>query len=99
MTSRRTSNKGDQAQALRGLMERMHSERFDVIASASVPRARSIAVTSGKGGVGKSSLALNLSIALAQLDARAALLDANLGLGNLDLMCGLNGYWNLSHVV
>jgi flagellar biosynthesis protein FlhG len=100
MTSRRALSQGDQAQALRGLMERMHSERFDAIASTSAaPRARSIAVTSGKGGVGKSSLALNLAIALTQLEARTALLDANLGLGNLDLMCGLNGYWNLSHVV
>jgi flagellar biosynthesis protein FlhG len=81
-------------------MERMHSERFEAVASTSAaPRARSIAVTSGKGGVGKSSLALNLAIALAQQQNRTGLLDANLGLGNLDLMCGLNGYWNLSHVV
>jgi flagellar biosynthesis protein FlhG len=100
MTSRRTSSTGDQAQALRGLMERMHSERFDAVSSTSAAsHARTIAVTSGKGGVGKSSVALNLAIALAQLEQRTALLDANLGLGNLDLMCGLNGYWNLSHVV
>ncbi len=78
----------------------MHSERFDAVSSTSAaPHARTIAVTSGKGGVGKSSVALNLAIALAQLEQRTALLDANLGLGNLDLMCGLNGYWNLSHVV
>jgi flagellar biosynthesis protein FlhG len=100
MIDRTTREKGDQAQALRGLMERLQAERFDAVApTAAAPRARSIAVTSGKGGVGKSSLALNLAIALAQLDARTALLDANLGLGNLDLLCGLNGYWNLSHVV
>jgi flagellar biosynthesis protein FlhG len=100
MTNGTLRAKGDQAQALRGLMERLQSERYDVVASnADAPRARSIAVTSGKGGVGKSSVALNLAIALSQLGARTALLDANLGLGNLDLMCGLNGYWNLSHVV
>jgi flagellar biosynthesis protein FlhG len=100
VTSRRAHSKGDQAQALRGLMERLHSEQIEAISSASTaPRARSIAVTSGKGGVGKSSISLNLAIALGQLEARAALLDANLGLGNLDLLCGLNGYWNLSHVV
>jgi flagellar biosynthesis protein FlhG len=100
MINRTLRAKGDQAQALRGLMERLQSERYDVIASNSgAPRARSIAVTSGKGGVGKSSVALNLAISLSQFGARTALLDANLGLGNLDLMCGLNGYWNLSHVV
>jgi flagellar biosynthesis protein FlhG len=100
MIHRTTREKGDQAQALRGLMERMQAERFDAVApTAAAPRARSIAVTSGKGGVGKSSLALNLAIALAQLDSPTALFDANLGLGNLDLLCGLNGYWNLSHVV
>jgi flagellar biosynthesis protein FlhG len=100
MINRAVREKGDQAQALRGLMERLQAERFDAVApSAGAPRARSIAVTSGKGGVGKSSLALNLAIALAQLDARTALFDANLGLGNLDLLCGLNGYWNLSHAV
>jgi len=100
MINRTIREKGDQAQALRGLMERLQAERFDaVVPAAAASRARSVAVTSGKGGVGKSSLALNLAIALAQLDARTALLDANLGLGNLDLLCGLNGYWNLSHVV
>ena len=62
-------------------------------------RARTIAVTSGKGGVGKSNVALNLAISLQKMGHAVCLLDANLGLGNIDLMCGLNGYWNLSHVV
>lgn len=61
--------------------------------------ARSIAICSGKGGVGKSLFALNLAIALAKDGRKVCLLDANLGLGNLDLLCGLNGYWNLSHVL
>ncbi len=56
-------------------------------------------MTSGKGGVGKTNIALNLAIALARLGSRTCLVDANLGLGNIDLLCGLNGYWNLSHVV
>jgi flagellar biosynthesis protein FlhG len=62
-------------------------------------RAHTIAVTSGKGGVGKSNIALNLAIALAEADQSVCLFDANLGLGNIDLLCGLNGYWNLAHVV
>lgn len=62
-------------------------------------RARTVAITSGKGGVGKSNIALNLAIALAQSQLSVCLLDANLGLGNIDLLCGLNGYWNLAHVI
>lgn len=62
-------------------------------------RCRAIAVTGGKGGVGKSQIALNLAVALAQQGQAVCLLDGNLGLGSLDLLCGLSGYWNLSHVV
>jgi flagellar biosynthesis protein FlhG len=51
-----------------------------------------------QGGVGR-NIALNLAIALARQQASVGILDANLGLGNIDLLCGLNGYWNLSHVV
>lgn len=88
----------DQAQVLRGLME-LRIEPAADSAAASVPRAHTIAITSGKGGVGKSNIALNLAIALAQFKHSVCLLDANLGLGNIDLLCGLNGYWNLAHVI
>lgn len=87
----------DQASVLRGLMAR-RSETLAAPQSASRARAAAIAVTSGKGGVGKTNIALNLAIALAQLDCRVCLVDANPGLGQVDLLCGLNGYWNLSHV-
>lgn len=88
----------DQAQILRGLMER----RFEapvVELPSHKPRAHTVAITSGKGGVGKSNIALNLAIALQKSGHHVCLLDANLGLGNIDLLCGLNGYWNLAHVV
>lgn len=48
-----------------------------------------IAIASGKGGVGKTSLAVNLAIALTQAGCRASLLDADLGLANADVLCGI----------
>ncbi len=48
-----------------------------------------IAVTSGKGGVGKTNVSINLGVALARLRHRVAVLDADFGLGNVDVMLGL----------
>lgn len=54
---------------------------------ASTPRV--IAITSGKGGVGKTNICLNLGLALAQLENKILLLDADLGLANLNILLGL----------
>jgi flagellar biosynthesis protein FlhG len=58
-----------------------------------------IAVTGGKGGVGKTSVSVNISVALAQMGRRVALLDADLGLANVDIMLGLNAKHNLEDVL
>ena len=51
--------------------------------------SRIITVTSGKGGVGKSSISVNLAIALAHLNLKVCLIDGDFGLKNLDVMMGL----------
>lgn len=51
--------------------------------------ARTVAVASGKGGVGKSTVALGIAMAAAERGVRTALVDADLGLANLDLLCGI----------
>ncbi len=67
---------------------------------ASRPRhGRVIAVTSGKGGVGKTNVAVNLAIAIAQRHRRVALVDLDLGLANADILFDLTPRYNLSHVL
>lgn len=61
--------------------------------------AKVIAVTSGKGGVGKTSFTSNLAIELSALGKKVVVMDADLGLANTDIMLGLNPKYNLSHVV
>ncbi|MFM9961040.1 MAG: P-loop NTPase [Planctomycetaceae bacterium] len=85
----------DQASTLRNLIQRRSADA----PSSAGERARIVTFTSGKGGVGKSNLALNVAVAMAQAGARVCLLDANPGLSNIDLLCGLNCYWNFGHVL
>jgi flagellar biosynthesis protein FlhG len=59
----------------------------------------SIAVTSGKGGVGKTNVAINLAVALARLRHRVAILDADFGLGNVDVLLGLAPSLHIGHVL
>ncbi|MFA6244662.1 MAG: P-loop NTPase, partial [Candidatus Hydrogenedentales bacterium] len=61
--------------------------------------ARVLAVTSGKGGVGKTNTSVNLGIALANNGARVIVLDADLGLANVEVLLGLNSLYNLQHVI
>jgi len=58
-----------------------------------------IAITGGKGGVGKTNISVNLAIALCMQGYKTMLLDADLGLANVDVMLGLANRSNLSHVL
>lgn len=65
-----------------------------------IPRATHVlAVSSGKGGVGKSNFVVNTGLALAKRRKRVLLLDADMGLGNLDILIGISSQYNLSHVL
>ncbi len=61
--------------------------------------ARIITVTSGKGGVGKTNMTVNLSIALQSLGKRVSVIDADLGLANVDLALGMVSRYNLLHYI
>jgi flagellar biosynthesis protein FlhG len=58
-----------------------------------------IAVTGGKGGVGKTNVSVNLATALSEMGQRVVLMDADLGLANVDVMLGLRAQRNISDVL
>ncbi len=66
---------------------------------ASARPVKVIAITGGKGGVGKTNVSVNLAAALTQLGNEVMLLDADLGLANVDVVLGLSPKMNLSHVI
>ncbi|HHX02178.1 MAG TPA: MinD/ParA family protein [Firmicutes bacterium] len=78
----------DQAQLLRNLVNQT---------ACYIPRT--VAVTSGKGGVGKTNIAINLALALINLKQKVALLDGDLGLANADLLLGVYPKYTLVDIV
>lgn len=84
----------DQAQGLRAPAQSSPDSKVERLRSP-FPNLRSIAVTSGKGGVGKTQIAANLAVGLARLGQRVILLDADLGLASLDLALGVSPRWDL----
>src|SRR3954463_593954 len=92
----------DQATQLRTMVERSlpaPNSAPDAAPGQERAGASVIAVTSGKGGVGKSNIAVNLAIQFAAAGRDVVLLDADLGLANADVLCNINLSSDLSHVI
>lgn len=64
-----------------------------------IKKARIFSITSGKGGVGKTSIAVNLAYALEQQNKKTLIVDADLGLANVNILLGITTKWTLQHVI
>lgn len=90
----------DQAVGLRSMVEgNRHLPPGNVENRIKNLRIRVISITSGKGGVGKTSITANLAEAFQTLNKRVLVLDADLGLANMDIMLGLNPKYTINHVL
>jgi flagellar biosynthesis protein FlhG len=95
----------DQAVMLRQMKsgeQEKHRLATAVHSKARIPvvrQVRVIAITSGKGGVGKTNITANLAYFLSTMKKRVLILDADMGLANIDLILGLTPQYNLYHVL
>ncbi len=76
-----------------------HAVNIRQLSNGSGHSGRVLAVTSGKGGVGKTNIAANLALCMAATQKRILLWDADISLGNLDLVMNIQSRYNISHVV
>ncbi len=91
----------DQASGLRNIMKSggLTRKKKSLPNSGEKHTPRVIAVTSGKGGVGKTNLVGNLSIALAGRGKQVVIVDADVGLANIDIIFNLRAKYNISHII
>lgn len=87
----------DQAQKLRDIVQDAREE--EVLNSTYTKDSRVITVSSGKGGVGKTNFTVNLGIALSKQGKRVTIIDADLGLANVDVILGIIPKYTLSHII
>ncbi len=92
----------DQAERLREIISSIKNYKEDEKSTGSLtdkPGSRVITITSGKGGVGKTNFTVNLGIKFAQMGLRVVIIDADLGLSNVDVVMGKMSKYNLSDVI
>jgi len=92
----------DQAERLREIISSIKNYKDDEKGTGKLidkPESRVIAITSGKGGVGKTNFTVNLGIKFAQMGLRVVIIDADLGLSNVDVVMGKMSKYNLSDVI
>ena len=83
----------DQAGTLRNMREQLDSSSAEL----NMPTTRVLSITSGKGGVGKTAVVSNVAISLAKQGKNVLIIDADLGLANVDVVLGLSPAYNLNH--
>ena len=89
----------DQAEGLRELVSRRNLERNEKQKASRSGQQQVIAVASGKGGVGKTGFSVNLAISMASKGKKVLVLDADLGLSNVNVVMGEVPKYNLFHVL
>lgn len=85
----------DQAGTLRALQDHLGDPLYLRDDAPTPPRV--FTITSGKGGVGKTAVAANMALALARMQKKVLIIDADLGLANIDVVFGLAPRYNLNH--
>lgn len=92
----------DQAERLREIISSIKDYKEEDKSTGSLtdkPGSRVITITSGKGGVGKTNFTVNLGIKFSQMGLRVVIIDADLGLSNVDVVMGKMSKYNLSDVI
>lgn len=89
----------DQANKLREIVNKVNNDNIETSIESLKTSAKVITVTSGKGGVGKTNVTINLAIALSKLGYRVVVIDADLGLANIDVVLGIMPKYSLVDII